>query len=71
MYSSENISREQKEFLVKIRNRKRLIHLVQILLLVFFFLLWETAAKKGWIDPFIFSQPSKLIGAAKEMISDG
>ena len=55
MYSKETVSQEQKEFLQKIRNRKRMIHLVQLFLLIFFFLLWEVAAQKR-MDRSIYIQ---------------
>ena len=43
----------------------------RILLLVAFFLLWEVAANQNWIDPFIFSQPTRMIASAEEMLADG
>ena len=62
---------EQNAYLNQIQQRKQMIRLLQILFLLIFFLLWEIAASKNWIDPFIFSQPTKMLNAAKEMISDG
>ena len=67
----QEISVEQNAYLHQIERRKQLIRLFQILFLFVFFLAWEIAASKNWIDPFIFSQPSKMFGAAKEMLSDG
>lgn len=66
-----SISSEQKKYLDHIRRRKKSVLLIQIFVLFFFFLLWELAANYGWIDPFIFSQPTKMFLAAKEMLSDG
>lgn len=40
-------------------------------LLILFFLLWEIAADCGWIDPFLFSQPTELFATAVKMIRDG
>jgi NitT/TauT family transport system permease protein len=73
MYDFKNheISVEQNAYLNQIRHRKQLIRLLQVLFLIVFFLLWEIASAKNWIDPFIFSQPSKMLEAAKEMLSDG
>lgn len=65
------VSNEQKEFLIRIQRRKKAVLLIQILILFAFFLLWEVAAHYGWIDPFIFSQPSKMILAAEDMLADG
>jgi len=65
------ISKEQAAFLRYIRKRKYAVLSLQVFLLIFFFLLWEVAANRGWIDPFIFSQPSKMFAAGREMLSDG
>ena len=64
-------SKEQAAFLAHIRRRKRAVFFLQIFLLIFFFLLWEVAADLGWIDPFIFSQPTKMLAAAGKMLADG
>ncbi len=64
-------SKEQRAFLLGIRRRKAAIALIQWLLLIGFFLLWELAADQGWIDPFIFSQPSRMVNSAVKMIQDG
>ena len=65
------ISKEQSIFLARLRRRKWSIRCLQLFFLVFFFWLWETAAAKGWIDPFIFSQPSRMLAAAIDMMADG
>ena len=65
------ISAEQNAFLLQIQRRKQLIRLLQILFLIIFFLSWEIAASEKWIDPFIFSQPSKMLNYSKAMLTDG
>lgn len=65
------ISREQAAFLSRIQKRKMLVLTIQWTLLLAFFLLWEAAARCGWIDPFIFSQPSRMIAAGIQMAQDG
>lgn len=54
------ISKERKQYLKKQRRKKQLIFITQILILVFFLAIWEILAKKGIIDSFITSQPSKI-----------
>lgn len=66
-----HISKEQHLFLTRIRRRKWSIRCLQVFFLVFFFLLWEITAVKKWIDPFIFSQPSRMLSAARDMMADG
>ena len=67
----QGMSRQQADFLRSMRKRKNIIHSTQWFLLVFFFLLWEVAARQNWIDPFIFSQPSRMFHAMVLMIIDG
>jgi len=54
------VSNEQKKYLKKIRYEKIFVIFVQLLIVVAFFVLWEFAASKKIINPFIFSCPSKI-----------
>lgn len=67
----KSVSKEQAAFLGGIKRRKTAIHSIQWLLLAGFFLLWELSARSGWIDPFIFSQPTRMIDAGIKMMQDG
>lgn len=67
----QGMSRQQADFLRHVRMRKNIIRLTQCLLLVSFFVLWEVAANQDWIDPFIFSQPSRMLTACIKMVGDG
>ena len=59
-HEKEHISKEQAAYLRRTQKRKAAVWLLQVLLLILFFLLWEIAADCGWIDPFLFSQPTEL-----------
>ena len=50
---------------------RSLVCSTQICLLIAFFILWEVAAQKNWIDPFLFSQPSRMIAAMGDMAKTG
>ena len=65
------VSKEQAAFLSRIRKRKAAVAVIQCMLLVIFFVFWEIAARHNWIDPFIFSQPSRMAEAAVKMLQDG
>ncbi len=65
------ISMEQRNYLKKLKLRKTSIFFVQIFILIFFFGLWEIAADLNWIDPFIFSQPSRMFHSMVEMAKTG
>lgn len=54
------MTQEHQNYLKKIKKEKYIIIISQILLLIFFILIWELLAKFNIIDPFIFSKPSKI-----------
>ena len=56
------MTKEHLEYIKKIKNEKRLVIISQVLLLIFFILIWELFSHLKIIDPFIFSQPSKIFG---------
>lgn len=61
----------QEKYLQKLHRHKNFILIVQILILVGFFLLWECSANLGWINDFIFSSPSRMINAAAALYKEG
>ncbi|HOQ17712.1 MAG TPA: ABC transporter permease [Defluviitaleaceae bacterium] len=66
-----NYSKDHLKYLSAIKRREKIIKASQIFILVSFLLLWEMAANFGWIDAFIFSQPSKILKTLWEMALDG
>ena len=64
------ISKDRKEYLRKIKKRKYLILLTQILILVSFLGIWEILADNGIIDSFITSQPSKIFATFMNLTSN-
>jgi len=57
----KSVSKERIIYLRETRNRRIFINLTRFFIFVAFFLLWELAANLNWIDPFITSQPSRVI----------
>lgn len=55
------MSKEQKDFLNKIKINKFLIVSIQILIVSLFLLIWQVLSDKKIINPFIFSSPKKII----------
>lgn len=55
------MSEEQRKFIKKIRLRKLIVTLSQILIVILFFGMWEYLANKNIINSFVFSKPSKII----------
>lgn len=67
----DNFSKEHIQYLNKLKRRKISIRVVQIVILVLFFFIWEVAARLKWIDAFIFSQPSRILKSIYNMSLDG
>lgn len=60
----------QKQYLLRVRREKYMIHVSRILLFLGFLFLWEISAQKGWIDSFIFSSPTEIWRIFLTMIQD-
>ena len=66
-----NYSPEHLHYLWQQRLKALCVRGAQLLLLVGFFVLWEVAASKGWINGFIFSQPSRIWAATLRLATEG
>ena len=66
--NSKILHEQYKQSLIK---EKRWIRFFQLLILVSFFGIWELASDLKWIDPLIFSSPSKVWGLFIEKLNDG
>lgn len=71
MCHKECTSQQQLEYLKKMKKRKYIVRSTQILILIAFFVIWEISAQQNWIDPFLFSQPSRMITAMTDMATSG
>lgn len=66
-----NYSNEHIEYIKKVKRRKNLILFTQVAILVLFFIAWEVCARLKIVDPFLVSQPSKILVTIKNFYSDG
>lgn len=66
-----NINKLHEQYKAKLMKEKRIVLLFQVLILICFFALWEVASRNRWIDPLIFSAPSKIYLLLIESIGDG
>lgn len=66
-----NIKHLHNQFLQSIVKEKRLVRVYQAMIFIVFFSLWEIASRNAWIDPLIFSSPSKVYSLFIEKINDG
>lgn len=69
--NQENISLEHKNYLQNIKQEKIKVHITQVIILVLFFFIWEIAAQLRWIEPFITSQPTKVLKTLLNLHASG
>ena len=64
-------SKEHVEFIRKEKSAKNAVFLTRVVIFVALFALWEIAARLKWIDPFIMSQPTRVIKTMVNLSKDG
>lgn len=69
--SDFNYSAEHAQYLRGLKRHAVLVRLTQLLILLGFFGLWELSARLGWINAFIFSQPTKVWAATVRLATEG
>ena len=69
--TEETMSPEHLAYLRGLRVKAALVRGTQFLLLVGLFVLWEVAASRGWINAFIFSQPTRIWAALVRLYREG
>lgn len=69
--STQAISPEHAKYLKKLEQEKKMVRATQLLILVMVFALWELAAQWGIIDPFITSQPSRIVATIGNLYQQG
>ncbi|MBM7660449.1 NitT/TauT family transport system permease protein [Bacillus mesophilus] len=60
-----------QQYLYSLKKEKRLVRFYQLLIFIMFFGLWEIASKLHWIDPLLFSSPSKIFDLFLTKVADG
>lgn len=71
MKKKTTVSAEHKKYLNSLTYKAILVKVIQIGILAAFFLLWELAAKKEWIDPFLMSSPSRMWATITQVAENG
>lgn len=69
--TDQQISAEHLRYLRNRRLNAFLVRGAQLLLVVGIFYLWEVAAVRGWINAFIFSQPTRIWTALIRLATEG
>lgn len=66
-----NVSLLHKNYLHSLLIEKRWVRFYQVIIFLVFFSGWEIASQNRWIDPLLFSSPSKIWNLFLEKIIDG
>lgn len=61
----------QENFIKKLNREKKYVRIAQVTILILFFSFWEIGAAKQWIDPLLFSSPSRVWELLLLRIQDG
>lgn len=71
MKSKINIDSMHNEYKQKLIRERRFVVFFQLLIFIAFFALWEIASNLKWVDPLVFSSPSKVWNLLVENIIAG
>jgi NitT/TauT family transport system permease protein len=64
-------NKKHLDYLLSIKKEKRNIRTVQVLIFLLFFSVWEISSRQGWINPLLFSSPSKIGALFLTKATDG
>ena len=65
------MSKEHERYLKKVKRNQLNVAITRFIILIAFILLWEVAADKKWIDPFLTSSPSRIMSSLISFIKGG
>ncbi|MBE6050002.1 MAG: ABC transporter permease [Clostridium sp.] len=65
------MSEEHKLFIKNLKFNNFKVTFFRIFILIFLIFLWEIAANQKWIDPFLFSSPSRILKSLFKFYNDG
>ncbi|EWG10624.1 ABC transporter permease [Bacillus sp. CMF12] len=71
MSPQENVKFLHQKYIQSLNREKKWVRFYQAVIFIVFFSGWELASQKQWIDPLIFSAPSKVWGLFLTKIQDG
>ncbi|MFD1739248.1 ABC transporter permease [Bacillus salitolerans] len=66
-----HVSLLHQQYIHRLTVEKRWVRFYQLIIFVLFFGLWEISSRLHWIDPLIFSSPSKVFSLILTKLQDG
>ncbi|MEH7124171.1 ABC transporter permease [Bacillus sp. JJ1773] len=71
MSQQTNVDFLHQQYLKSLKREKKSVRFYQLIIFIVFFSGWELASQKQWVDPLIFSSPSKVWVLFLTKIQDG
>ena len=68
---TSHISSQHEQYIKGLKKEQLFVRLCQLLIFIVFFSVWELSSRKEWIDPLIFSAPSKIGNLLLSKMQDG
>ncbi|MBT2662261.1 ABC transporter permease [Bacillus sp. ISL-45] len=69
--NQKNTELLHQQYLKKLSRERKIVRIYQLLIFIVFFALWEISSHQKWIDPLLFSSPSKIWNMLIEKTMDG
>jgi NitT/TauT family transport system permease protein len=66
-----NLELLHRNYIQSLKVKKRWVGFYQAIIFIVFFSGWEIASQKQWIDPLLFSSPSKIWNLLLQKVQDG
>ncbi|KQL55586.1 MULTISPECIES: ABC transporter permease [Bacillaceae] len=66
-----NPTKLHEQFVLEKKKEKRFVRVTQVTIIVALIALWELASRIAWIDPLLFSMPSRIVTLLYEHITAG
>src|SRR3954471_6358220 len=66
-----NVDLLHSKYIHSLKVEKRWIRFNQIVIFLLFFSSWELLSQRQWIDPLLFSSPSRIVNLFLEKLQDG
>src|SRR5574342_195162 len=60
-----------QKYIASLQREKKWVRFYQFFIFLLFFSIWELASRRNWIDPLLFSSPSKIWNLLINKLQDG
>lgn len=71
MSPENNTQLLHQKYIASLQREKKWVRFYQFFIFLLFFSIWELASRRNWIDPLLFSSPSKIWNLFINKLQDG